>query len=429
MMFLPAFAVVFAGILNGGHTGVDRQIKPILHDLHVRPIVMPASTLRTLTHHGDGTRELVRKLHADGVIGLEVVTGHGSPTLRLVIYDGNGGLKTYTEVAMTARGLGTDDLDVLRENISDDVSSLVVGGGETAPDPVPAPTPAPAQPQPEVEMDATPAQPAKPIETADTSDAVSADEIAAMTGGNDAADSGSSGAAVDELHARSSAIAALHLGASIGFGLAGRNFTPSAATVAAYGTSAPIGSTSLEAHVSPTERIQLAVAYDHSLDLTTPMSDHSIAATTISRWEAYGTYALLHSGSFELGARVGAGHRSFSIDSTVAGRSPDSDYEYAIAGLTGADKLGPHWMVRGLAAFEPVWGGDQATEMSMGASSRWALDVGAALEYRPYAHLFARVAAEYQRFTWSWDMTASSRGPGGAVDQYPSGTVAIGADY
>jgi hypothetical protein len=67
--------------------------------------------------------------------------------------------------------------------------------------------------------------------------------------------------------------------------------------------------------------------------------------------------------------------------------------------------------------------------MSMGATSRWALDVGAALEYRPYAHLFARAAAEYQRFTWSWDMAAAGRGPGGATDSYPSATLAIGADY
>ncbi|HTR51033.1 MAG TPA: hypothetical protein VMJ10_10035 [Kofleriaceae bacterium] len=454
MMFLPALAVVFAGILNGGHSGVDRQLKPILHDLHVQSVAVPAATLRSLTHHSDATRDLVRKLHADGVIGLEIVTGHGAPTLRLVIYDGNGGLKTFTEISLNGRGgLAADDLDVLRQNLTDDVTSL--GGDVAAPppeviEPAPAPTPpkpvpppkhapAPAAPAQEIEIDDTPAvlgatpaaapqHAARPTETADASDAVSADEIAAMTGGgDDATGGGGAGPAVDELHAQSSAASVLHLGGSVGFGIASRAFTPSAATVAAYGTS-PVGAVSLEAHVQPTERIALAVAYDHTLDLTTPMSDQSIAATTISRWEAYGTYALARHGAFELGARVGAGHRAFSIDSTVPGRSPDSDYEYAIAGLTGATKLGDKLALRGLAALEPVFGGVQATEMSMGASSRWALDVGAAIEYRPYAHVYARAAAEYQRFSWSWDMP-NARSGGGATDEYPSGTLSLGADY
>jgi len=439
MMFLPALAVVFAGILNGGHSGLDRQLKPILHDLHVQAVAVPAATLRALTHHSDATRAVVRKLHVDGVIGLEVVTGHGAPSLHLVIYDGNGGLKTYSELALTANGaLAADDLDVLRQNLSDDVTSL---GGDAAPssdpvEPAPAPKRAPAQVQ-EIEMDETPAvlgpappapakHEAKPAETADASDAVSADEIAAMTGGGDDPAAGSGGA-VDELHAQNSAAAALHLGASVGFGIASRAFTPSAATVASYGTS-PVGAVALEAHVQPTERIALAVAYDHTLALTTPMSDQSIAATTISRWEAYGTYALGQVGSLELGARVGAGHRAFSIDSTVAGRTPDSDYEYAIAGLTGSAKLGDKLSLRGLAALEPVFGGVQATEMSMGASSRWALDVGAALEYRVQRHVYARAAAEYQRFSWSWDMP-SARGGGGATDEYPSGMLSLGADY
>ena len=452
MMFLPTLAVVFAGILNGGHSGIDKQLKPILHDLHVQTVAVPAAALHSLTHHSDATRDVVRKLHSDGVIGLEVVTGHGAPSLRVVIYDGNGGLKTYTELTLDRRGsLAADDLDVLRQNLSDDVASL---GGVAAPaDPIePAPppppkavpppakhTPAPAPP-PDIEMDETPAvlgvvpatppgaqaHAAKPAETADASDAVSADEIAAMTGGGD--DPNGGGGSVDTLHAQSSAAAALHLGASVGFGIASRAFTPSAATVAAYGSS-PVGAVALEAHVQPTERIALAVAYDHTLALTTPMADQSIAATAISRWEAYGTYALAHSGSIELGARVGAGHRAFSIDSTVTGRSPDSDYEYAIAGLAASAKLGDKLALRGLAALEPVFGGVQATEMQMGASSRWALDVGAALEYRPYAHVFARAAAEYQRFSWSWDMPNARGGGGGATDEYPSGTLSLGADY
>ena len=59
MPFLPGLAVVFAGILGGGHGGVDKQVKSVVHDLHVKPINMTAGTLRTLTHHGEGTKDIV----------------------------------------------------------------------------------------------------------------------------------------------------------------------------------------------------------------------------------------------------------------------------------------------------------------------------------------------------------------------------------
>jgi hypothetical protein len=437
MLFLPGLAVVFAGILGGGDSGVDKQVKAVVRDLHIKPIAVPAGTLRTLTHHREGTRELVKKLHAQGVIGFEVVTGHGTPTLRLVVYDADGGLKTYTELSLGARGLAADDLDVLRSNLQDDVVSL--GGADaelevaSAPAPPPAPkavaktipapkqAPAPAA-EPEIELDAPPVpteHAAKPAQTADTSDAISADEVAAVTGGG--------GDSIDTALAPSMSSGELHLGATVGFGIASRFFTPSPSTVAAY-TATPVGAMQFEAHVQPVANASLGVLADHTVAMTTPMRDGSIAATSISRWEASGHYNLIHTGALELGPRLGAGRRSFSIDSMDPARSPDGDYNYLIVGMAGTLHLSSRLTLRAAAAFEPVVSGTEPTEMAFGEASRWGLDVGGAIEYRPLAHVFARASAEYQRFTWSWD-SAGARGAGGAVDEYPSGTLSLGADY
>jgi hypothetical protein len=453
MPFLPGLAVVFAGILGGGHGGVDRQVKAVVHDLHVKPVSVPAATLRTLTHHGEGTRDLVKKLHAEGVIGFEVVTGHGAPTLRLVVYDADGGLKTYTEISLGAHGLSPDDLDVLKSNLSDDVSSLA--GAEPAPEPAPAPAPAPvpdkkpavvakakAVPPPvnEIEMDepvppvAAPAvakeqheqheqhEQDAPKQVADAdSDAVSADEIAAMTSSNENAGGG-------EVSTSSSPSASsLHLGAAVGIGFASRYFTPSPSTVASY-SSSPVASLQFEGHIQPTARTSLSVLAERTAGMTTPMGDGSIAATTISHWEAAATYAWIHRSSFELGPQIGIGRRTFAIDSADPARSPDGDYTYLKAGLAATAHVGARITLRAAAAFEPVVSGSEPTEMEFGEATRWGLDVGGAVEYRPFEHVFARVSAAYQRFTWSWDM-AGARGAGGAVDEYPSGTLSLGADY
>ena len=443
MPLLPGLAVVFAGLVGGGHKPADRavaqQVKTLVHELHVKPIAMPASAVRTLTHHGDATRAVVRRLHANGVLGCEIVTGHGTPTLRVVIYTGDGGLKTYTEVSIGSHGLSSDDLEVLRSNLSDDVTSLG-GTPDAEPEPAPAPAPEPmhrAAPTPkpapasdqEIEMDSPPAADATPAasgsddsaktQTADASadDAVSADEIEAMTsgGGNEVDAHTTAGQPV------------LHFGATVGMGIASRFFTPSPSTVAAYSTS-PVGSIVAEAHVEPTARTSLGVSTERSLSMTTPMRDGSIAATDMSRWDVYGSYQLVHGGRVEIGTRLGFGRRGFSIQSTDPARSPDGDYQYIIAGVEGSMHVGKRVQLHALAAIEPVVSGTQPTEMAFGPASRYAVEVGGALEYRPYDHLYARLAAEYQRFTWSWDM-AGARGAGGAVDEYPSGSLSIGADY
>src|SRR5689334_4053029 len=100
MMFLPGLAVIFAGLL-GGNGDVDAQLKQVMRDLKVKVAPMPSASVEKLTHHSDATRPLVQSLHADGVIACELVKKDGSTTLRVVIYEGDGKLKTFSEVPLT----------------------------------------------------------------------------------------------------------------------------------------------------------------------------------------------------------------------------------------------------------------------------------------------------------------------------------------
>ncbi|HEY5951414.1 MAG TPA: hypothetical protein VIV40_38235 [Kofleriaceae bacterium] len=441
MMFLPGLAVIFAGLI-GGNGDVDSQLKTMLQKLHVKPVSMPVSKLQLLTHHGDATRALVKSLHVDGVIACEIVKGHGAASLRIVIYEGDGKLKTFSEVPLTGKKLGRSDLEVLSSNLADDVTDMRGSEPDAEPAEVAAAEPEPAKPEPAKKPEpapkqlATPTKPAPtrpapaktepdvaivdeeeattPVDVAAADDAVSADEIASLTGGSEESSSAMSA------HA-------LHLGASAGIGLATRSFNPGPSTVLGY-DSTPVAAIVVDAHVRPTKKLGLAIGVERSLSMSTPMRDGSLAPTTISRWEAGGTYTLMQRGSFDLDARLGGGRRAFSMISVDPARSPDGDYNYVIVGVAATAHLGERIALRTAAAFEPVLFGNEPTEMAFGEASRWALEVGAAVEVRASQHVFVRATAQYQRFTWSWDM-AGERGAGGAIDEYPSGAIALGADY
>jgi hypothetical protein len=145
----------------------------------------------------------------------------------------------------------------------------------------------------------------------------------------------------------------------------------------------------------------------------------------MTRWEVDGAYTLVR-GAVDVRGVLGLGHRSFAIDSIDPARSPDADYNYLIAGATAALPIGEKLTLEGSFAIEPVLGGNDATQMSFGAASRWAVDAGIAAEVRPMHHVFVRASLDYQRFSWSWD-AAGTRGAGGAVDAYPSGMLSLGA--
>jgi hypothetical protein len=467
MVFLPGLAVVFVGIVGNNAGKVEHQVKVLLADAHVQTAAMPAAEVATLAHHGEGCGDIVRRLHVDGVVGGELFSNHGHQSLRVAIYAGDGGLKSFAEIPLGGRVLSNDELDVLRSNLEDDVLALAKAAPVVAP-PAPAPTRTrvekpittamddenpfeksvvAAAPKREAEPKLLPrrtiaaaasappngelsfpdetishetsAHEPAPVQTADASESVSADDIEALMRGGEV---GGGGGAIQ---ASTSAESTLRLHAAIGIGLASRSFAPGPAAVQGY-ESSPVGAIHFEAGVQPTPHTGLAVFGESTLQMATPMGN-AMASTTMSRWEAVASYAAVR-GAFELAPQIGVGRRSFSIDSTDPSRSPDGDYNYLIAGATASIALGSHVTLRAIAAFEPVISGSEPTEMAFGKASRWAVDVGAALEARPLAHVFVRAAADYQRFTWSWDM-AGARGAGGAVDAYPSGTLSLGAEY
>jgi hypothetical protein len=471
-MFLPGLAVVFVGIIGNSPKTVDLQVKVMLRDdANVAPASLAAAAVAKLTHHADGSAQIVKRMHVDGVVGGELIASQGHRTLRVVIYDGAGSLKSLSEVPISGRVLSNDELEVLRSNIEDEVITL--GGGKHGEDiqldePVPAkaappiakveppkPTPKIAEPKPFVvvkpiaaastrpskaattalgfvpdeshDSDFIADAPAKhearareaaPVETADASESVSATDIEAMMTGDETGGGGG------DVHASASTDAELHIRAGAGIGLASRSFTPGPSTVPGY-SSSPVATIHLEAGVMPTTRASLGVIAERTLQMGTPLHG-GMTNTTMSRWEATAGYTLVR--SIALAPQLGVGRRSFGMDSTDPSRSPDSDYNYLILGARASVGLGSRIALHGVAAFEPVVSGNEPTAMAFGHASRWAFDLGASVDVRLLTHVFARVSADFQQFSWSWDQ-AGTRGAGGAVDGYPSGALSLGAEY
>ncbi len=450
MPFLPGLSVVFVGVVGGNSAKVDKQVQQVISTANIERTSVPAATVRTLARHADGSRELVEQMHVDGVIGGELVVEHHQLSLHLVVYNGEGVMKSYNEIAIAGRVLTKTELEVLHDNLIDEVSALVPKE-KARPQPVIAPvarieaTPYKAAAKPskksaiadpfataEIEMDAEPAplapstrkaaaeppHEAAPVETADASDSVSAAELEALTSGAE-----TDQAATGVISTAAVSGDSLRLAAELGIGVTGRGFSPSPSTVAAYSAS-PVGAVHLAGHVQPTERTRLDASIERTLSMSTPLAGGA-ADTAMTRWEVDGAYTLVH-GAIDVRGLLGIGHRSFSIDSIDPARSPDADYNYLIAGATAGLPIGEKITLEGIFAIEPVLGGNDATQMSFGSASRWAVDAGIAAEVRPMHHVFVRASLDYQRFSWSWD-AAGTRGAGGAVDAYPSGMLSLGA--
>jgi hypothetical protein len=431
-------AVVFVGIGGEDAGRVDKQMAALMHkDAQITTASVPAAALRTLARHGDGCREIV--------------------------YDGDGGMKDLVETPLSGRQLARGDIESLRSNLMPDVVDLVHAtssgspasdgdtggdaGGDADPEPsLPvAPPPkhraAPArhheaapEPAPGTDDEAAPGidGPAKgeheaaPTETADASDSVSADEALSLAmGGTDGDANGGGGGSIDT-GANGASSDGLRMRASVGFGITGRGFSPAPTTLAGY-ASAPVGAVRLDAEIQPTARTSLSLVAERALGMTTPGLADGDAPTSLSRWQVSGGYAIVH-GAVALAPIIGVGGRDFGIASKDPARTPDSHYAYVVAGATMQASLGSRVSLGGLAAVEPVFGGVEPTEMAFGEATRWALELGAAVDVQATQHVFVRAAANWQRFSWSWDQ-AGARGMGGAVDSYPSGTLSVGADY
>lgn len=424
MPILAGLAVVFAGIAGQSDHRVERQLHGIASDLHVATARLTATELATIGHHGEGARAIVARLHASGVIAGEYVMTNGHAMVRLFIYNGDGGMRSLAEMPLTGEVLAPDDLATIRANLADDVAAMTPASPPAEPAPAPAPPAPPAPPKiidraprPEV----APPAAAAPTTAAPASDAVDVAELEALSSGPADAPAGVEARAAET----GPSDAALHLHATVGLGLGTRSFTPGPTTVPAY-ASAAVGVVRFAAGMQPTPRVALSGVVERTLAMTSPVNTQ-MADTSFSRWELTGDYAVVQ-GRVQVRPLVGVGHRAFAIDSTDPSRSPATDYSYAMLGARAAAAVSGHVTLHGHFTFEPVLGGADPMEMAFGSATRWAVDVGAAVEIRPWTHLYARVAADYQRFTWTWDQVGA-RGAGGAVDSYPSGTVSLGADY
>ncbi len=440
---LAFLAVVFGGIVGNGNPEADRIsteiVAAVREKVEVTPITLPVKQLAALTHHASGSREIVAKLHVDGLIGGELIDKGGTLTLRLVVYAADGGLRSLSEITLRNRALAFDDFGVIRSNLTDEIRALTPKAAkpvpvpvviEKAPVPKPVPlappvekaaVPAPAKvtkaikvvpaPAPEIEMEAEPA--AAPV----TEPAASEEPVPGID-----EPAGISQSAIPDDSEDADPVLGLQLG--VGLGVVSRSFAPGPA-IAGYSAS-PVGTIGVTARIQPARKLCLDALVDRTLAMSTPMGMDS-AATTMSRWEVSADYTL-HAGRVSVASRLGLGRRAFSIESNLSSRTPDSDYNYLIVGATASASLGHGILLRGLAAFEPVLWGREPTEMALGEARRWAIDVGAAIELHPTAHVFARVAADLQRFAWTWD-SAGARGSGGAVDLFPSAMASLGASY
>jgi len=218
--------------------------------------------------------------------------------------------------------------------------------------------------------------------------------------------------------------AAPHLHADLGVEAAGRWLSPGAATVASY-EARSAAAVRVGGGIDPTPDLHVAAMAEDALAMTSALAD-GMATTTMTRWEIGASYDAAH-GPVTIGPVLGVGHRAFSIESTDPARTPDTDYTYLIVGATARRAFGGRWLASGSVSFEPVIAGDQPTAIVVGDQRAWGLAVGAAVEVRPAAHVFARASIDVQRFAWSWS-SAGPRGSGGASDVYPSLLAAIGAE-
>src|SRR5262249_32494079 len=118
MGFLPTVAGAFARIAGNDTRAVAHPIpSAVPAEVPIPSLKIAAPALRTLARHGEGSRDIVRKLHVDGLVGGELIAGRHGATLRIVIYDANGGLKSLNELPLSGHKLNKDELEVVRSNM------------------------------------------------------------------------------------------------------------------------------------------------------------------------------------------------------------------------------------------------------------------------------------------------------------------------
>ena len=96
----------------------------MLAHAHVAERTVAARELGDLARHADASRDIVQQLHVDGVVGGALIESGGTLTLRVVIYDGDGNLKSLGETPLGGHTMSKDELDVLGENLDDELGGL-----------------------------------------------------------------------------------------------------------------------------------------------------------------------------------------------------------------------------------------------------------------------------------------------------------------
>jgi len=401
-MLLSQLAIVFVGITGNHHAAIEHQLGPSLEKAGATELAIADADLGAVVHHTRASRDVVRKLHVDGVIAGEVVGSGNALSFRVVIYDGDGKLSSDSETPLTGHTLAKVDLDIFATNLKDTVDTIArqrhpVASRRTATDDDAPPglggsKPARANPPPPAVATTATAGDVDPVEAAAPPATI-----------------------MREADHRAYGDARIHAGLTLG--IVGRVLSSDPNTVKSY-SSSPVGTAGFAVGAEPIRRLSLAADYERTLVMSSIVAGSS-TASAISRWQVTASYDVVR-GVVALAPVLGLGHRAFAIDSPSTTRTPDSDYTYLVIGATVTKPLGQRLALRGLAAFEPVTG---ATEpMMLGEGSRWGFDLGAALELRATSHVFARAAVDYQQFSSSW--TAGS-----ATDGYPTGSLAAGATF
>jgi hypothetical protein len=208
------------------------------------------------------------------------------------------------------------------------------------------------------------------------------------------------------------------LSVAAGAGPRSRHFTPGPAMTAGYDSS-PVPGAQLAVEVRPVKYVALGGELERTLVMNSDIDAEKVP-TSITGWQAVAA-ARLRFGAIELAALGGLGGREFVIDLEDA-PAPDGHYVYALVGGRIGVRVGKRIELRAFGTYQPVIGGDDAMPAPTGDPSRAGMEVGGSLEYAATRHVFVVGEGGYQRFTWTWE-------DGEALDEYPSGTLSVGARY
>jgi hypothetical protein len=384
--------IVFVGIVGSHHATVEHQLGPSLEKAGISELAIPDDERAAIVKHTTASKKIVKSLHVGGVVAGQLNGAGSSRTFRVVIYDGDGNLTSDLESPIASAGLTKDNITMFETNVSDIAASAT-----------PAPSHGSKRAAAHADDDAPPGM-GGTSPTVATADADSDDTSTAP--------------AVVEHTAPTGHERAVHIRFGLLLGGVGRSFATDPNTVQTY-SSTPVPTGGFEGDVAVGNRVHIAGSFEHTLVMHTPIGSDNVS-TNIGRAQAYASYDVVH-GGVTVAPVLGFGERYFAIDTDSTMRSPDFVYQYVIAGATVAKPLGTRWTLRGLAAYEPVVGG--LTPHMLPDPGRWGFDLGAALEFRATAHLFARAAFDYQSFASSWVSH------GGATDAYPTGTASAGASF